>query len=210
MAYCNIENQHIRSVVLLLRAPAGGRAPRALSHFRRVLYVQMFPCLNITLTALNGEVQGWQVKLHATRIRYITKGMERRLALFMLTFGVVVAGTILWRNGAYQGAVAGLGAMIGIAGNQEMFIDVRTDEEWNAGHVDGALHFDLNRLRVGELPDLTKNTQIALYCRTGIRAGEALQILQENGFTKSRNAGGLADLQAQGKKICTGPLSTCD
>lgn len=94
--------------------------------------------------------------------------------------------------------------------NSETFIDVRTDEEWNAGHLDGALHFDLARLQQGQLPDLVKDVPIAVYCRTGHRAGEALQILQENGFTNVRNAGGFAGLQAQGKKTCTGTRSTCD
>jgi phage shock protein E len=83
-----------------------------------------------------------------------------------------------------------------------IFIDVRTDEEWAAGHIDGALHFDLARLQQGELPDVPKNAAIGLYCRSGVRAGEALQILQENGFANVRNAGGFSALADQRMKTC--------
>ena len=127
----------------------------------------------------------------------------------MIVLGVATAGAILWRSGAYR-MITGGSAIIGTVINQETFIDVRTDGEWDAGHLDGALHFDLARMQQGELPDLPKGTPIALYCRTGIRAGEASQILQENGFTNARDVGGFSGLQAQGMKTCTGILSTCD
>ncbi len=135
--------------------------------------------------------------------------MKRRLAFLVIVLGVATAGAILWHGGAYR-MITGGSAIIGIVINPETFIDVRTDGEWNAGHLDGALHFDLVWLQRGELPDLSKDAPIALYCRTGIRAGEALKILQENGFTNVRNAGGFAGLQAQGKKTCAGTQSTCD
>lgn len=134
--------------------------------------------------------------------------MRRYLAFGIIVFGAAIAGGILWQSGAYHAIINGT-ATIGTAMQTETFIDVRTDAEWAAGHVDGALHFDLARLQQGELPDLPKNTPIALYCRTGVRAGEALQILQENGFTNARNAGGLAGLQAQGMRTCPGTESTC-
>ena len=77
----------------------------------------------------------------------------------------------------------------------ELFIDVRTDEEWDDGHLGGALHFELARLEGGSLPDIGKNIPIALYCRRGIRAERARQILQKNGFTNVRNAGGFDALK---------------
>lgn len=80
----------------------------------------------------------------------------------------------------------------------EIFIDVRTDEEWAQGHKPGALHFDLETIELGMLPQLPKTTRIALYCRSGGRAGRALEILTKNGFTRARNAGGLADVMEKG------------
>lgn len=78
--------------------------------------------------------------------------------------------------------------------DNELFIDVRTDDEWNDGHLDGALHFELARLEGGSLPDIGKNVPIALYCRHGIRAERAHRILEKNGFANVRNAGGYDDL----------------
>lgn len=77
--------------------------------------------------------------------------------------------------------------------DNELFIDVRTDEEWNDGHLNGALHFELARLEQGELPDLKKDVSIAVYCRSGIRAEQALRILKKNGFINIRNVGGYDD-----------------
>jgi rhodanese-like protein len=73
----------------------------------------------------------------------------------MIVLGVATAGAILWRSGAYH-AITGGSAIIGVAMNQETFIDVRTDEEWNAGHIDGALHFDLARMQQGSCPTCRK------------------------------------------------------
>ncbi len=92
----------------------------------------------------------------------------------------------------------------------ETYIDVRTDQEWADGHLDGAVHLDLARIQAGQLPNLPKDTPIALYCRTGHRAGIALQILQQNGFTHVRNAGGLAALQSGGYKVCAGLAPACN
>lgn len=92
----------------------------------------------------------------------------------------------------------------------ETYIDVRTDQEWADGHLDGAVHLDLAKIQAGQLPDLPKDTPIALYCRTGHRAGLALQILQQKGFTQVRNAGGLTALQSGGYKVCSGPSPACN
>ncbi len=79
---------------------------------------------------------------------------------------------------------------------KELFVDVRTEEEWDDGHLDGALHFELARLEQGKLPDLKKDIPIAVYCRRGIRAEQALRILKKKGFMNVRNAGGYDDLKS--------------
>ena len=92
----------------------------------------------------------------------------------------------------------------------EVFVDVRTDEEWQAGHLNNAIHLDLSKIQQGQLPDLSKDTPVAIYCRSGNRAGQALKIFQQNGFTNVRNAGGLAELQSSGNKVCLGVQSSCN
>ena len=69
-------------------------------------------------------------------------------------------------------------------------LDVRTKEEWEEGHKDGAVHFDLERLMNGEVPDCDKGTELQVYCRSGGRAGIACDILKTKGFTNAHNAGG--------------------
>jgi rhodanese-related sulfurtransferase len=71
----------------------------------------------------------------------------------------------------------------------EVFIDVRTKGEWDEGHHHDALHFDLEKIMQGHIPPLAKDTPIALYCRSGSRAGIAQVILQQQGFIHVRNAG---------------------
>ena len=78
---------------------------------------------------------------------------------------------------------------------QELFIDVRTEAEWHEGHMDNAIHFELARLQQGQLPNLVKNTPIALYCLSGGRAEVASTLLRQRGFSHVRNAGGLTDVQ---------------
>lgn len=122
-------------------------------------------------------------------------------------FALIVSGYLFWQG---RPQTSNVGAVKGARISSETYIDVRTDQEWQAGHLDGAMHFDLALLQQGQLPNLPKDTPIALYCRTGVRAGQALQILKQNDFTNARNAGGFAALQSQGNKVCIGSRSSCN
>ena len=86
-----------------------------------------------------------------------------------------------------------------------IFVDVRTPEEYAQGHVDGAILIPVEQLetRIAELEPY-RDQDIALYCRTGRRSGIALQILQEHGFSRVRNAGSFAGLARQGLPTSTG------
>ncbi len=71
-----------------------------------------------------------------------------------------------------------------------MYVDVRTQEEYAQGHYEGALHHDLALLLEGTMPDIAKDTEIRVYCRSGNRAEIAKDILFDNGFTNVTNVGG--------------------
>jgi len=73
-------------------------------------------------------------------------------------------------------------------------IDVRTEEEFNTSHVTNAQLFPVETMQAGEMPNLSKDTPIALYCRSGRRAGEALVLMKQAGFTNVTNLGGLSDV----------------
>jgi rhodanese-related sulfurtransferase len=86
-------------------------------------------------------------------------------------------------------------------GVETVYLDVRRDDEWSAGHVKGAIHFDLARLQAGQFPDIPKNSNLHVYCKSGVRAGMAKEILDNAGFTNVTNAGGFESLQTQGYPV---------
>ena len=81
-------------------------------------------------------------------------------------------------------------------------LDVRTPEELiEDGKAEHSTHFELSRLESGELPDLEKGEKIYIYCKGGVRAGKAEEILEAAGFTDLTNVGGLNDWQTLGGTI---------
>jgi len=63
-------------------------------------------------------------------------------------------------------------------------IDVREDNEWDAGHADGAVHLGrgiIERDVVQTFPD--KNSELILYCGGGFRSALAADMLQKMGYT---------------------------
>ena len=69
-------------------------------------------------------------------------------------------------------------------------LDVRTPEEFAAGHVPGAKNIPVDQVaaRVGELGP--PSTPVVVYCRSGKRSAAAIQTLSGLGFQKLWNAGG--------------------
>jgi rhodanese-related sulfurtransferase len=63
-------------------------------------------------------------------------------------------------------------------------IDVREDNEWQAGHAQGALHLGkgiIERDIETQVPD--KSTELILYCGGGYRSALAADALQRMGYT---------------------------
>ncbi len=61
-------------------------------------------------------------------------------------------------------------------------LDVRSDKEWQGGHIEGAIHISL-----GELPDrfaeIPKNQAVIAVCGSGYRSSIASSLMQANGFS---------------------------
>lgn len=66
-----------------------------------------------------------------------------------------------------------------------ILLDVRTPEEYAAGHIPGAINIPYTHLpaRISDLPDVT-DKDIVVYCATGIRSELGAERLRENGFTR--------------------------
>jgi len=69
-----------------------------------------------------------------------------------------------------------------------ILLDVRTEEEFENGHVEGAVNIPVDSLR-SRLNELDKDKTIIVYCKVGIRGYIAERILKQNGF-KAKNMTG--------------------
>jgi len=64
-----------------------------------------------------------------------------------------------------------------------IILDVRTQEEYDSGHIERAILIPIDELE-NRLDELSKNDELLVYCRTGRRSSNAMNILQADGFTK--------------------------
>lgn len=84
-----------------------------------------------------------------------------------------------------------------------IIIDVRTQEEWDNGYIEDAIHIPLSIIS----EDIDKyvksyDEEILLYCRSGNRSGKAKEILEKLGYSNAINIGGISDIKkSKGLKI---------
>jgi phage shock protein E len=72
-------------------------------------------------------------------------------------------------------------------------VDVRTPEEFAAGHVPGALNLPLQQLAGRQAELGPKSTPITLYCRSGARSATAAALLARAGFTRVTDIGAMSN-----------------
>ncbi|MEG2290111.1 MAG: rhodanese-like domain-containing protein [Clostridium sp.] len=73
-----------------------------------------------------------------------------------------------------------------------IILDVRTQEEYDGGHIKDSILIpvdDLEKLAKTKLED--KNKKILIYCRSGNRSNTAAKILSELGYTQVYDFGGI-------------------
>ncbi|MBS5085397.1 rhodanese-like domain-containing protein [uncultured Haemophilus sp.] len=82
-----------------------------------------------------------------------------------------------------------------------VWIDVRSAEEFNAGHLQNAVNIPHDKIIEGvKALGSDKDAPINLYCRSGRRAEAALTELKNAGYTNVINHGGYEDLVKKGLK----------
>ncbi len=75
-----------------------------------------------------------------------------------------------------------------------VILDVRTQEEYDQGHIPGAVLIPDTEIRARAEEVLTDKDQLILvYCRSGRRSKLASEILVELGYTNIREFGGIID-----------------
>lgn len=82
------------------------------------------------------------------------------------------------------------------AGDSLTILDVRTDREWDQGHIDGALHIHGGQLQQ-QFEQVPRDRPIAVICGSGYRASIASSFLQREGFPDVANViGGMSAWKA--------------
>lgn len=145
--------------------------------------------------------------------------MLTRRAMLLGTFAVGTAATLaacgssdttdntessadgLPANGSHAGLDSFKAA---IATDGVQLVDIRTQEEYDSGHIDGAVLIDFYQenflTRMTE--ELNLSAPCAIYCRSGNRSGQALQLLQEAGFEQVFDLdGGINTWSAAGEPL---------
>jgi hydroxyacylglutathione hydrolase len=88
--------------------------------------------------------------------------------------------------------------LAGPDGDRPLVLDVRTDSEWNAGHIDGALHIHAGLLQA-RLEQVPRDRPIAVVCGTGYRGAIASSLLKARGYDQVANVlGGMSAWTAAG------------
>lgn len=84
-------------------------------------------------------------------------------------------------------------------------IDVRPREEYQAGHIQGALSVPVHELKRGRSV-LPKNREVVAYCRGRycVYAIEAVTLLRKRGYRARRMIDGLPGWRDEGRKIAVG------
>lgn len=73
-----------------------------------------------------------------------------------------------------------------------VLLDVRTDEEYREGHIEGSTHLPLDRIAEIRKTVAEKSTPLYVYCRSGGRSGQAVSRLKQMGYDRVTNIGGIA------------------
>ncbi|WP_369132623.1 rhodanese-like domain-containing protein [Modestobacter sp. I12A-02662] len=79
-------------------------------------------------------------------------------------------------------------------------LDVREDEEWAAGHIDGATHIPMGQVpsRLDEIPEADP---LYVMCRGGGRSARVAAWLNQNGYDAVNVGGGMGAWDAAGRAI---------
>ena len=116
--------------------------------------------------------------------------MRRKITAVML---IALAGTLV-------GCLGQKGGKMKLPDNT-VLLDVRQADEFNAGHIDGAVvvPHDTIAEKIGDVvPD--KNAPVFVYCRSGRRSAIAIEAMKQLGYTNLTDLGGMEEAEQRLRK----------
>ena len=75
---------------------------------------------------------------------------------------------------------------------ESVIMDVRTDDEFSTGYIEGALNIDfyMGNKFISEIDKLDKSKSYFIYCKSGARSGQTCELMKQKGFKKVYNLEG--------------------
>lgn len=73
-----------------------------------------------------------------------------------------------------------------------VLLDVRTPQEYAEGHIPGSRNVPLASIGQVDAAAGRKDTPLFVYCYSGSRSRQAVDLLKKMGYTNVKNAGGIA------------------
>ena len=94
-----------------------------------------------------------------------------------------------------EDAVSYMEAKEKIINDGAILLDVRSEEEYNDKHIDGASLLPLDKIDSDSIAAIVndKNSPIIVYCKSGNRSHQALLKLQELGYSKVYDLGAMSN-----------------
>ncbi|QLY26399.1 rhodanese-like domain-containing protein [Bdellovibrio sp. KM01] len=84
---------------------------------------------------------------------------------------------------------------------KDVFLDVRTAEEFSQGHIPNAINIDVLKTDFSsKVSELNRNDVYKVYCKRGSRAKKAVTIMHDLNFKNLDNLGSYEDAQVYFKK----------
>ena len=109
----------------------------------------------------------------------MSRWISTSLIVALIALGAVVVGSSAFADGSE--VVTGAEAQELVA-DGALLLDVRTPQEFNSGHIDGAVNIPIQeiRSRIAELG--SPEGAIVVYCHSGVRSRQTKQYLESQGF----------------------------
>ena len=110
------------------------------------------------------------------------------------TLTIVLAAAVAIGLGAFFLVQANTPTEPVAVGSDTVIVDVRTAFEYAEGHLDGATLLDVsNGDLAAALPQLDADAPYVVYCRSGNRSAQAVQLMREAGFTNVTDLGSVGN-----------------